>query len=149
MFKIKDIRMLWTKDELAIASYQNLIKNLYDECLDKNTNHLDLTKLKNFQMPQNYSKQPAIKQNLSFFKLDENLTPNDVYDIIRDVSGELIESVILKSSFFHPKKELLSETYELIFRPVGEVGMSHKEVNEITGVIKERLVNELSIEKRW
>ena len=160
MFKIKDIRMLWTNDELAKKSYQNLISNLYRDMGVDTSNleeinglnsipNLKIDQVKKLSMPQNYSKVPAIVQHLSFFKIDENINQNDIFDLIREEAGELIESVTLQDTFFHPKKKMESNLFEMIFRPVGDRALSHSEVNVVTDRIKERLLDEFEIEKRW
>ena len=87
---------------------------------------------------------------------DENLKrdeagvlQNDIFDLIREEAGELIESVTLQDTFFHPKKKMESNLFEMIFRPVGDRALSHSEVNVVTDRIKERLLDEFEIEKRW
>lgn len=160
MFKIEDIRQLWTSDPISVKSYENLIQNLYAEMGEDvlktfdngnkyiNPHKIEIEKIRSFRMPS-YTKVPGLVQNVSFFKLDDSVSPIDVYDIIRDVSGELIESVTLKNTFMHPKRELESQTYEMIFRPTGNKPLSKKEVHKLAVEIKQRLLDELNIEKRW
>lgn len=170
MFKIDDIRMLWTKDINYINSYANLIKNLYDNMdngvIDRDSNvinssmknqkneyvnihKIDISKVKQLNMPKYNKSVQAINYNLSFFKINpESPKPNDVFDLIRDVAGELVESVDLKNIFVHPKKKMESNTYEIIFRPAsGKI--TKEDVNKITSEIRDRMVGEFSIEGRW
>ena len=145
VFGLQDIRLLWTKDQGYITSQQNIIKNLFDSMPE---GQFQMDKVKNLKFPTNLNKAPPKYINISFF-MKSKVEPNDIYDICRDYGGEMIESVTMKSSFFHPKKKLESNTYELIFRSHQGVALETSEVEKVAVQIKKQIEENFDIEPRW
>ncbi|WVQ93475.1 phenylalanine-tRNA ligase [Kwoniella sp. CBS 9459] len=72
---------------------------------------------------------------------------NDYCEIVRDVVGDLIESVTLLDDFTHPKTGRQSKCYRLNYRHMDR-SLSNEEVNELQDKVQERVVQEMGIEMR-
>ena len=73
LFSIPDIRLFWTDDERFTSQFQ-------------------AGQIKKFQ---SYSKYPLCYKDVSFWLPDSGLHPNDVYELIRNEAGDLVERVEL------------------------------------------------------
>ena len=73
LFAIPDIRLFWTDDERFTSQFQ-------------------AGQIKKFQ---SYSKYPLCYKDVSFWLPDSGLHPNDVYELIRNEAGDLVERVEL------------------------------------------------------
>ncbi|WWC96885.1 phenylalanine-tRNA ligase [Kwoniella sp. B9012] len=72
---------------------------------------------------------------------------NDYCEIVRDVAGDLIESVTLIDEFTHPKTNRKSKCYRLNYRHMDR-NLSNEEVNELQEQVQKRVVQEMGIEMR-
>lgn len=91
---LPDIRLLWSDDERV--KRQLKLGNKYKEV----------------------SKYPPIIRDISFI-VDKNFVPNDYFDLIRDVGGDLVEEVSLSDKYEAPEKfgaDKISYTYRIIYR---------------------------------
>ena len=91
---LPDIRLLWSQDERV--KKQLKLGNKYREV----------------------SKFPPIIRDISFI-VDKNFIPNDYFDLIRDLGGDLVEEVELLDKYSNSKKfgqSMLSYTYRIIYR---------------------------------
>ena len=64
------------------------------------------------------SKFPPITRDISFV-VDKNFVPNDYFDLIRDLGGDLVEEVNLLDKYSNPEKfgpDKLSYTYRIVYR---------------------------------
>ena len=64
------------------------------------------------------SKFPPITRDISFI-VDKNFVPNNYFDLIRDIGGDLVEEVKLLDKYEDPKKfgaDKVSYTYRIIYR---------------------------------
>ena len=67
---------------------------------------------------QEVSKFPPVTRDISFI-VDKKFVPNDYFDLIRDLGGDLVEEVRLLDKYSNPKKfgtDKLSYTYRIIYR---------------------------------
>ena len=152
MFEVPDIRMLWTEVPGYKKSITNLISNLYDDMgVDPSSydfSKMDISKVRNLRMPATYATNPPVTQHMGFF-MKEKIEPNDVYDVVREISGEYIESVRIQDEFFHPKKKMQANMYELIFRcPAGQKLTNEKTIEMLDDIGRE-LVKSYGIIPRW
>ncbi len=91
---LPDIRLLWSQDERV--KKQLKLGNKYKEV----------------------SKFPPITRDISFI-VDKNFVPNDYFDLIRDLGGDLVEEMKLLDKYSNPEKfgpDKLSYTYRIVYR---------------------------------
>ncbi len=91
---LSDIRLLWSED-------QRVIKQL---------------KLGNKVVAP--SPYPPITRDISFV-VDKSFVPNDYFDLVRDIAGDLVEEVTLLDKFENEEKfgkDKISYTYRVIYR---------------------------------
>lgn len=91
---LPDIRLLWSKDERV--KRQLKLGNQFKEV----------------------SKFPPIIRDISFI-VDKNFVPNNYFDLIRDLGGDLIEEVQLLDKYENAEKfgaDKISYTYRIIYR---------------------------------
>ena len=92
--ELPDIRLLWSEDPRV--KRQLKLGNKYKEV----------------------SKYPSITRDISFV-VNAEFTPNDYFDLIRDVGGDLVEEVSLLDKYENPEKfgkGKVSYTYRIIYR---------------------------------
>lgn len=115
LYKIPDIRLMWSQDTGFLSQFQG--KSLNDIITYKPV-----------------SSYPQCTNDLSFW-LPPNLTvdsfmSNDFYDLVRDIGGDIIEQVQLKDKFIHPKTKKHSLCYSIVYRHL-ERTLTQEEVNQI------------------
>ncbi|WVO20220.1 phenylalanine-tRNA ligase [Cryptococcus decagattii] len=72
---------------------------------------------------------------------------NDYYEIVREVAGDLVETVSLIDEFTHPKTNRQSRCYRLNYRHMDR-SLSNEEVNALQEEVQKRVVEEMGIEMR-
>ncbi len=105
---LPDIRLLWSQDERV--KKQLKLGNKYKEV----------------------SKFPAITRDISFI-VNKNFVPNNYFDLIRELGGDLVEEVKLLDKYSDPKKfgaGKLSYTYRIVYRS-GDRTLLSAEVDKI------------------
>ncbi len=112
---LPDIRLLWSEDPRV--KQQLKLGNPYKEV----------------------SKYPSIIRDISFV-VDASFVPNDYFDVIRDVGGDLVEEVLLLDKYENAEKfgaGKVSYTYRIVYRS-NERTLTNEEVNKIQeGIIEE------------
>ncbi|KIJ44386.1 hypothetical protein M422DRAFT_60144 [Sphaerobolus stellatus SS14] len=130
LFQIPDIRLFWSEDKRFIQQFE--------------PNKITLFKP--------YSKYPTTVQDISFWfplvpKGEALLHENDFCDIVREVAGDSVEDVKLVDDFAHPETGRRSQCYRIIYSSMDRI-LPHKEVNEVTREIGERITNIFGVEVR-
>ncbi len=117
--ELPDIRLLWSEDERV--KKQLKLGNKYQEV----------------------SKFPPIVRDISFV-VPNTFVPNDYFDLIRDVGGEMVENVELIDKYENAEKfgaDKLSYTYRVTYRHLGKT-LTNEEVNAIHAKLEERTEKE-------
>jgi len=114
--ELPDIRLLWSDDERVKKQ------------------------LKLGQEFVEVSKYPQITRDISFV-VPHTFVPNDYFDLIRDIGGELVEEVSLLDKYENAEKfgaDKVSYTYRTIYRSMDrtltneEIDALHKQIEEAT-----------------
>lgn len=128
LFGIPDIRLFWTEDERFISQFQ------------KST----ITTFKP------YSKYPGTVRDILYWLPQDGsqiLHENDLMEIVRDVAGDIVESVKLIDEFVHPKTGKKSQCYRINYQSMDR-SLTNEEINVLQDQIRDLLVNKYRIELR-
>jgi len=116
LFSIPDIRLFWTEDE-------------------RFTSQFSAGKITKFQP---YSKFPLCYKDVSFWLPESGLHPNDVYELIRNEAGDLVERVELIDQFKNKKTNRDSHAYRVTYRSMDR-SLTNEEVNEIQEEVRSKV----------
>lgn len=122
---LPDIRLLWSDDERV--KKQLVLNNKFKDV----------------------SKFPPVLRDISFI-VSKNFVPNDYFDLIRDIGGELIEEVELLDKYENDKKfgeGRMSYTFRITYRSLKRT-LTNDEVNEIHSRIEKETVSKCQAEIR-
>ncbi|KAJ3172869.1 hypothetical protein HK101_011088 [Irineochytrium annulatum] len=122
MFDIPDIRLFWSEDPRFLSQFKSG----------------DLGTLR-FQP---YSKYPACYKDVSFWIPVEGYHDNDMYELVRDVAGDLVEDVALIDAFVHPKTKRVSKCYRINYRSMDRT-FTNDEIDEIQEGVRQAIVERL------
>lgn len=112
---LPDIRLLWSQDERV--KKQLLLGHKYKEV----------------------SKFPPVVRDISFV-VPKTFIPNDYFDLIREVGGEMVENVELIDKYENDTKfgeDKMSYTYRITYRHL-ERTLTNEEVNAVQTKLEER-----------
>ncbi|XP_067651504.1 phenylalanine--tRNA ligase, mitochondrial-like isoform X2 [Haliotis asinina] len=127
LYSIPDIRLFWSRDSGFLSQFDGL----HPEA--------DVTY-------KPVSQYPQCTNDISFW-IPDSFTPNDFYDLVRLVGGDLVEQVSLVDKYFHPKKQRHSHCYRIIYRHM-EKTLTQEEVNVMHSKIEREAVQSLGVEIR-
>lgn len=123
LFQIPDIRLFWTDDERFHSQFtaDNITKFV------------------------SYSKYPLCYKDVSFWlPTERDIHGNDVYEVIRDVAGDMVEKVELFDEFFNKKTSRTSHAYRITYRHMSR-NLTNEEVDEVQWEVRDKLVERLSV----
>lgn len=124
LFEIPDIRLFWSNDKRFISQFEE-------------------GKITKFEP---YSKYPPCYKDISFW-VPENWNDNDFYEVVRDVTGDMVEEVVLVDEFTHQKTQRTSKCFRLMYRSM-ERTLTNTEIDEIQFQLRDTVVDTLNIELR-
>lgn len=129
-YGIEDIRILWSEDDRFLKQFEDrFAKGLQFE---------------------SYSNYPACIKDISFFTSDfvdgRFAKEKDLLELVRELSGDIVESVSLIDSFDHPKKGL-SNCFRISYRS-NDRSLTNEEINKIQDLVREEAVKRFNIELR-
>ena len=126
LFGIPDIRLFWTDDQRF---------------------HSQFTKGKVTKFVP-YSKYPLCYKDVSFWlPVDRNIHVNDIYEVIREVAGDLVEKVELFDEFFNKKTSKTSHAYRISYRHMSK-NLTNEEVDILQWEVRDMLVQKLGVTLR-
>jgi len=123
--ELPDIRLLWSQDERV--KKQLKLGNKFREV----------------------SKFPPITRDISFV-VDKNFVPNNYFDLIRDLGGDLVEEVTLLDKYENPEKfgpDKMSYTYRIVYRS-NERTLKTEEIDPIQEKITQETMGQFGAEIR-
>ena len=123
--ELPDIRLLWSRDERV--KRQLKLGNKYKEV----------------------SKFPPITRDISFVVLSD-FVPNNYFDLIRDLGGDLVEEVSLLDKYENPEKfgaGKISYTYRIVYRS-NERTLLTEEIEPVQAKIAEETRKQFNAEIR-
>lgn len=131
LFGIPDIRLFWTKDERFLSQFR---------AGDSTTKFVP------------YSKYPSCYKDVSFWLPEvvagqKEFHVNELYEIVREVAGDIAEKVELFDQFVHPKTKRTSHAYRIHYRHM-ERNLVNEEVDAIQTEVRRRLVDMLKVTLR-
>ena len=132
LYGIPDIRLFWSSDTGFLSQFREASPD---------------TRV----LYKAHSKFPQCTNDLSFWlpsketKEEEELfSPNDFYDLVRDVGGDIVEQVRLVDEFTHPKTGRTSQCYRIVYRHMSKT-LTQAEANEIHKSIEDAAVKSLDV----
>lgn len=132
IYDIPDIRLFWSNDSGFLNQF----------------NEKDLNKAIKFKP---ISQFPQCSNDISFWLPSElsfeTFSLNDVYDVVRNVGGDVVEQVTLLDKFSHPKTGKNSLTFRIVYRHM-ERTLTQKEVNDLHAAISNELIEKYNIKLR-
>ena len=123
--ELPDIRLLWSTDDRV--KRQLKLGNPYKEV----------------------SKYPPITRDISFV-VGKDFVPNNYFDLLRDIGGDLVEEVSLLDKYENAEKfgaEKISYTYRIIYRS-NERTLTTEEIEPIQGRVIEETKKQFNAEVR-
>lgn len=93
---------------------------------------------------------PQCKNDISFWLPDNHVhtySPNDFYDLVREMGGDMIEQVQLVDNFENKKTSKTSHCYRIVYRSM-ERTLTQAEVNEVHKKIEAQAVERLGVKIR-
>ncbi|KAL6438316.1 hypothetical protein ACFW04_004464 [Cataglyphis niger] len=126
LYNIPDIRLFWSND----AGFLNQFK------VDNPNAHIQYKPI---------SIYPPCTNDISFWlPQDGSYSSQDFYDIVREIGGDVIEQILLKDEFIHPKTKKTSHCYTIVYRHM-ERTLTHKQVNKIHEQIAKTVNDKLNV----
>ncbi|KAJ3021861.1 UNVERIFIED_CONTAM: hypothetical protein HDU68_009429 [Siphonaria sp. JEL0065] len=127
MFGIPDIRLFWSTDSRFLSQFEN-----------------HSTKQQITFQP--YSKYPACYKDVSFW-CPEGFHDNDMFEVVRDVAGDLAEDCALIDTFKNPKTERFSKCFRINYRSMDRT-LSNEDVDIIQDKVREEVAQRCKVELR-
>lgn len=124
LFNIDDIRFFWTKDPRFIKQFTP-------------------GKISQFK---SYSKYPTCYKDISFW-VPEDFNENNFFELIRSVTGDLVENAECIDKFVHPKTNRESQCFRINYRHMDR-NLTNSEVDKYQFELRDKVIQELNCELR-
>lgn len=141
LYKIPDIRLFWSEDNRFLDQF-NAEKDAKQQIVFSP-----------------YSKYPPCYKDISFWLPETALSEsagvceerkyhvNNLFELIRSVTGDLCEQVTLIDRFTHPKTGRLSEAWRIVYRHMDR-SLTNEEVDSLQWKLREQLPKVLDVTLR-
>lgn len=133
LFRIPDIRLLWSDDPRFIDQFRQVGRDSASNVVFSP-----------------FSKYPPCYKDLSFWLPREGegqFVENDILEVVRTQGGDLVECVEMIDSFVHPKLGRESRCYRITYRSM-ERSVTNDEVNQIQSSVRAQVAATLPLELR-
>ncbi|XP_068740477.1 phenylalanine--tRNA ligase, mitochondrial-like [Montipora capricornis] len=124
LFNIPDIRLFWSEDPRFAAQFEE---------------HT-ISEFKPF------SKYPPTYKDVAFW-ITKDFSPNNLFDVIRGIAGDIVEKVELIDQFIHPKTQQESHCYRITYRSMDKT-FTDEEINGIQDKVRKEVERTLNLELR-
>lgn len=95
-----------------------------------------------------FSKYPPITRDISFYISEKReFQPNEFYELIREVSPDLVESVQLVDEYHDPKRSQTSLCFKIVYRAMDRT-LTDDFVNELQMELRRRVSDQLLVQLR-
>lgn len=122
LYDIPDIRLFWSDDERFLSQFSSGKP----------------VKFKPF------SKYPPCYKDITFWLPESGFHENDLNSIIREIAGDLVESVQKIDSFTHPKSGHISNCFRINYRHMSR-SLTNTEVDSLQEQVRSELISKLGI----
>lgn len=147
LYSIPDIRLFWTQDPRFLGQFASTTSNKVSAAGGQPSNGGQAQKPKLLTFKP-YSKYPPCYKDVSFWLPQErNFHENDLFEIVRDRVGDLVEDVVKIDDFVHPKSKKQSMCFRINYRSMDR-SLENEEVNQLHSDVLAKLVDQLAIEIR-
>ena len=148
LYSIPDIRLFWTQDPRFLGQFGSTSSNQVSAAGGQPNKAGASTSKPKLVTFKPYSKYPPCYKDVSFWLPQERkFHENDLFEIVRDRVGDLVEDVVKIDDFVHPKTKKQSLCYRINYRSMDR-SLENDEVNELHADVLARLVDQLAIEIR-
>ncbi|TKY84951.1 hypothetical protein EX895_006031 [Sporisorium graminicola] len=149
LYSIPDIRLFWTQDPRFLGQFASASSNSVSAAGGQSNKTAGQPASKPELLTfKPYSKFPPCYKDVSFWlPQDRAFHENDLFEIVRDRVGDLVEDVVKIDDFVHPKTQKQSLCYRINYRSMDR-SLENDEVNQLHSDVLARLVDQLSIEIR-
>lgn len=79
--------------------------------------------------------------------MDEKVHINDIMEIVRNIGGDLVESVTLIDEFTHPKTGRNSQCYRINYQSMDR-NVTNEEVNVLQDTVRDTIKDKFNVELR-
>ncbi|CAM9339561.1 unnamed protein product [Ascophyllum nodosum] len=125
LFSIPDIRLFWSNDQRFSSQFKEGTISTFKP----------------------YSKYPPCYKDVTFWLPDSGFHNNDLFEVVRDVAGDLVEEIGLLDDFVHPKTKRQSRCFRITYRSMDR-SLTNEEVDEMQDVVRGRITDKLLAELR-
>jgi len=126
LFDIPDIKILWSTNSRFLKQFQE----------GTITKFID------------YGKQPPCYKDISFWVNNpKTFSENEFYELARNISGDLIESIDCIDTYEDKKRHRLSKCFRITYYHRDRV-LTNDEINEFYANLRERVPNILNVNLR-
>jgi phenylalanyl-tRNA synthetase alpha chain len=147
LYDIPDIRLFWSEDGRFTQQFHAAKNNIKFQPFSKFPPcYKDIS----FWLPQAVTTQSNNnndKNDTCSSSSQISFHPNDLASLIREVAGDLVESVVLVSNFTHPKTQRQSACYRINYRALDR-SLTNPEIDELQFKIRELIPQRLRLELR-
>jgi phenylalanyl-tRNA synthetase alpha chain len=152
LFKIPDIRLFWSQDDRFLSQFKAGEVTTFKPF----SSHPPCSKDISFWLPKgatvadwDLNAEGEEKSNVDEVVVNENVLyhPNDLFELVREIGGDIVESVELIDEFVHPKTQRLSQCYRITYRHMART-LTNEEIDKLQLDVRELIANKLGVELR-